>query len=617
MATYGSAVRRGLPRVPGGEPWPPAGDAPVPNGDGAGEAVPSLTVQTGSVAAASSAAVTESAPAPAAEPAETAASPSAGPETGGTSSVAGVASSVAGVASSEAGGASSEAGVGGRAIRRGLPRVPGGEPWPPASVVAAVAAPIAPAAAAPVAPVAAAPAAAPETAASTDEAPEARDLAVAAAAAQPSTVAPDGAKPLRRGLPRVAGGEPWPPAGLAPAARAATAGAPDAEGAVAAPVEASVAAPTPVETPAKPVEAPAKPETPVAASVVPAVPAAAVTPSGVPLSQPLPFTRTVWEGAAARTRPAPKPEPERIGPFTRVQWAGAVVVGGAGLLFAAALAVALVRFLLSTPWGMDFLAAYPGEYHLPEGAPAGFPAWLGWQHFFNVFLMVLIIRTGLQVRTEKRPSVFWSPRSNNRRKISLNLWFHQSLDILWLVNGVIFVVLLFLTGQWMRIVPTSWEVFPNAVSAGLQYVSLDWPTENGWVNYNALQQLAYFVTVFLAAPLAAITGVRMSGVWPKNATGLNKAYPVEWARAVHFPVMLYFVAFIAVHVFLVFATGALRNLNHMYAAQGSTDPDAYADNWTGFWFFAASLVVIAAAWIAARPLVLAPIARLFGKVSGR
>ena len=594
MATYGSAVRRGLPRVPGGEPWPPAGDAPVPNWDGWGEVVPSLSVQTGSVAAASSAAVTQSAPAPAAEPA---ASPSAGAETGGTSSVAGAASSVVG--------------GGERAIRRGLPRVPGGEPWPPASVVAAAAAPVAPAAAAPAAPVAAAPAAAPAAATPVDEAPEARDVAASAAAvAQPPAVAADGAKPLRRGLPRVAGGEPWPPAGLAPAARVATAGAADAEDAVAAPVEASVDTPKPVATPALP-------ETPVAASVVPAVPAAAVTPSGVPLSQPLPFTRTVWEGAAARTRPAPRVEPQRIGPFTKLQWAGAVVVGGAGLLFAAALAVALVRFLLSTPWGMDFLAAYPGEYHLPEGAPVGFPAWLGWQHFFNVFLMVLIIRTGLQVRTEKRPSVFWSPRSNNRRKISLNLWFHQSLDILWLVNGVIFVVLLFLTGQWMRIVPTSWEVFPNAVSAGLQYVSLDWPTENGWVNYNALQQLAYFVTVFLAAPLAAITGVRMSGVWPKNATGLNKAYPVEWARAVHFPVMLYFVAFIAVHVFLVFATGALRNLNHMYAAQGSTDPNAYADNWTGFWFFAASLVVIAAAWIAARPLVLAPIARLFGKVSGR
>jgi thiosulfate reductase cytochrome b subunit len=325
----------------------------------------------------------------------------------------------------------------------------------------------------------------------------------------------------------------------------------------------------------------------------------------------------VWPGRAATTRPAARAEPARIGPFTRGQWLGAVVVGGAGLLVAAAMAVALVRVLLSMPFGQDFLAAFPGEYHLPEGAPVGFPAWLGWQHFFNAFLMVLIIRTGLTIRTEKRPSVFWTPRRDPKGKTSLTIWFHQSLDVLWLVNGVVFVVLLFVTGQWMRIIPTSWEVFPNALSAALQYVSLDWPTENGWVNYNALQQLAYFATVFIAAPLAAITGYRMSGMWPKNNARLTAAYPVEWARRIHFPVMLYFVVFIVIHVVLVFATGALRNLNHMYAAQGSVDGVAYADNWTGFWLFLASLVVIAAAWVAARPLTLAPIARLFGTVSGR
>jgi hypothetical protein len=142
---------------------------------------------------------------------------------------------------------------------------------------------------------------------------------------------------------------------------------------------------------------------------------------------------------------------------------------------------------------------------------------------------------------------------------------------------------------------------PNALSAALQYVSLDWPTENGWVNYNALQQLAYFSTVFIAAPLAAITGFRMSGMWPKKNLKLSAAYPIEWARKVHFPVMLFFVVFIVIHVVLVLATGALRNLNHMYAAQGSVDPTAYADNWTGFWLFVVSLVVIAAAWVAARP----------------
>ncbi|MGX1703105.1 cytochrome b/b6 domain-containing protein [Microbacterium sp. NPDC055357] len=407
----------------------------------------------------------------------------------------------------------------------------------------------------------------------------------------------------------MAGGEPWPPA--------------------------DYTAVTSVEAPAVPAPETTAPET--TAPETTAAATEAQTPAPVPAgevavaasvrdtSTPLPFTRTVWQGAAGREFErqrrsgvvATAPEPERIGPFTRGQWVGAVLVAGAGLLFAAAMAVVAVRWLLSLEPLQDFLTTYPGEYHLPEGAPVGFPAWLGWQHFFNVFLIVLIIRSGLRVRTEKRPTAFWSPRTNSKRKISLTLWFHQSLDILWVLNGAIFIVLLFVTGQWMRIIPTSWDVFPNALSAILQYISLDWPTENGWVNYNSVQQLAYFTTVFLAAPLAIITGVRMSGIWPKDAKTLNRLYPVEWARAVHFPVMLYFVVFIAIHVFLVFATGALRNLNHMYAAQGSTDPSVYAENWAGFWFFVASMVVIAVAWVAARPLVLAPIARIFGKVSSR
>ncbi len=453
----------------------------------------------------------------------------------------------------------------GSTVRRGLPRTRGGLPWPaggdaPVAVASAVEEPVA------VAPVAA-PVSAPAAA------------AVAAAPVAPVAAAPAG--PVRRGLPRVKGGEPWPPAGFAAVAAAA----------------ASVA------------DAPASV---IAVADPPAAPVHDV-------STPLPFEPTAFPGAEAirwnaerrtRTVPVEAPEPARIGPFTKGQWAGVVVIGGAGLLFAAGMVVLFVRWLLSLPLMQDFTTTYPGEYHLPEGAPVGFPAWLGWQHFFNVFLMVLIIRTGLTVRREKRPTVFWSPRSNPARKISLTLWFHQSLDILWLVNGVVFVVLLFATGQWMRIVPTSWEVFPNAITAALKYLSLDWPTEDGWVNYNSLQQLAYFTTVFVAAPLAALTGVRMSGIWPKNAKRLSQAYPVEVARAVHFPVMLYFVLFIIVHVALVFATGALRNLNHMYGGSDQV-------NWTGFWIFVASLVVIAAVWIAARPLVLAPIASLFGKVSGR
>jgi thiosulfate reductase cytochrome b subunit len=273
------------------------------------------------------------------------------------------------------------------------------------------------------------------------------------------------------------------------------------------------------------------------------------------------------------------------------------------------------QWLRTLPEVQSFLTDYPGEVEPADGQPAGFPAWLAWQHFLNSLFLLLIIRTGWEVRTRQRPPAHWTRRNSGLirtkgkpTKISLDLWLHLSLDALWVLNGIVFYVLLFATGQWMRVVPTSLEHLPNAISAALQYASLTWPHENGWVNYNSLQLIAYFLTIFVAAPLAIITGLRMSGAWPKNAVKLNRAYPLELARTVHFPVMIYFVAFIFVHVVLVLTTGALRNLNHMYGLRDD-------DSWVGFWFFAASIVVMIIAWVAARPLFLRPIASLTGTVS--
>ncbi|MEB7447150.1 cytochrome b/b6 domain-containing protein [Arthrobacter koreensis] len=306
--------------------------------------------------------------------------------------------------------------------------------------------------------------------------------------------------------------------------------------------------------------------------------------------------------------------PTAVKPTARSRWTRLIWLIPASIA-ALALVVLAARWLRETSGGQEFLNMYPGHTDLPEGAPVGLPAWVGWQHFLNSLLLLLIVRSGWMIRTRQRPVGSWTRNNkglirtkNQPKRISLDLWFHLSLDVLWVLNGLVFYILLFATGQWMRLVPTSWGVFPNAASTALQYASLDWPTENGWVNYNSLQVLSYFSIVFIAAPLAILTGLRMSPSWPAQAKRLNKAFPIQAARALHFPVMVYFVLFIVVHVTLVLATGALRNLNHMYAASDGT-------GWTGFWFFAASLVVMVAAWVAARPLFLRPVAALTGKVS--
>ena len=171
------------------------------------------------------------------------------------------------------------------------------------------------------------------------------------------------------------------------------------------------------------------------------------------------------------------------------------------------------------------------------------------------------------------------------------------MDTLWLLNGVVFYVLLFTTGQWRHVVPTSWSVIPNAVSVGIQYLSLQWPVESGWVAYNSLQLIAYFVTIFTAAPLALLTGLGMSPALSTRFKPISRLFSIQVARSLHFLVLVWFLFFITVHVALVFTTGLLRNLNHIYAGRDATD-------WVGFAIFAASMVVVVVGWVAATPFTL-------------
>jgi len=166
-----------------------------------------------------------------------------------------------------------------------------------------------------------------------------------------------------------------------------------------------------------------------------------------------------------------------------------------------------------------------------------------------------------------------------------------------LLNGLVFYVLLFITPQWKRLVPTSWSVFPDALSTALQYLSLDWPRDNGWVAYNGLQLLAYFVTVFIAAPLALITGLGMSPALSTRFKRISRVLSIQTARSLHFLVFAWFVFFIVVHVSLVFTTGLLTNLNHIDVGRDD-------DSWLGFWVFVGWMIVVVVAWVAATPVTL-------------
>lgn len=300
-------------------------------------------------------------------------------------------------------------------------------------------------------------------------------------------------------------------------------------------------------------------------------------------------------------------------PAQRSKWFPLVWVIPVALVLMVA-AVLVARWMRELPEIQSFLGDYPGTTPLPDGTPVGFPVWANWSHFLNSFFLLFVIRTAFQLRSKKRPSAFWT-RDNTRWprtkgspvRIGLPTWVHLSFDALWVLNGIVFVALLFSTGQWMRLVPQSWDVIPNAVSAGIQYVSLVWPTESGWVNYNSLQLITYFITVFVAGPLAVLTGIRIAPGFAAKLKPLDRVFPRKIAVTIHVGVFFWFIGFTFVHVGLVLATGALRNLNHMYAANNG-------DGWIGAILWGASLVLMAITWFALKPSVLALIAERTGTV---
>lgn len=296
------------------------------------------------------------------------------------------------------------------------------------------------------------------------------------------------------------------------------------------------------------------------------------------------------------------------------------------------IAIAAAKGLRDTASVQDFIARNPGTIGSADavGHP-GLPIWVGVQHFVNLFLLIFIVRSGLQIFSD-HPRLYWTRHSTPgsdwfraqkpvpddplwtakkdsislpggiglpgiRHSIGLARWWHLGVDVLWLANGAVFYVLLFTTGQWRRVVPTSWSVIPNSLSVLIQYLSLQWPVDSGWVAYNSLQLIAYFVTIFIAAPLALLTGLGMSPALSTRFTTISTLLSIQVARSLHFLVMVWFLLFITVHVALVFTTGLLRNLNHIYAGRDATD-------WIGFAIFAASMAVVIVCWVAATPFTL-------------
>ena len=258
-------------------------------------------------------------------------------------------------------------------------------------------------------------------------------------------------------------------------------------------------------------------------------------------------------------------------------------------------AIAWIQFLL---FGLPSVSISP-PHALPD-EPHGFPAWIRLTHFVNFFFLMLLAGSGLSILMD-HPRLYWNrnciPKTewirftpievpfdrvwtakDDARYISplfalpgyrhtigmARSWHFLSLCV-FLLNGFIFVLLLFCTSQWKRLVPTSWTILPGAWDVFVNYATLHLPPEpDGIYSYNPLQQLAYFGVVFIMAPLSMLTGIAMSPAVVNRFPWYPKLFGGrQSARSIHFLLLIGYLVFVVIHVGLVILTGFLRNMNHI------------------------------------------------------
>ncbi|HQZ37820.1 MAG TPA: molybdopterin-dependent oxidoreductase [Vicinamibacterales bacterium] len=230
---------------------------------------------------------------------------------------------------------------------------------------------------------------------------------------------------------------------------------------------------------------------------------------------------------------------------------------------------------------------------MPPLADLGFPLGIRLTHAFDIVFVTLLIRSGIEIlgghpmlyfNDDCRPGSEWVRFTNKRMfrdqrwtaedekqpytpwlalpgrdNLGLGRFWHFVAVAGWLLTGLVYLLVLFTTGQWLRLVPTSWTIVPQAWEAALGYLSLHLPGPGH--PYNALQQLTYFAVVFLLAPLQIATGLAMSPAlagrfpWFPRLFGGRQA-----ARSLHFLGLMAFVAFTVHHVALVIAHGLPHGL---------------------------------------------------------
>lgn len=249
----------------------------------------------------------------------------------------------------------------------------------------------------------------------------------------------------------------------------------------------------------------------------------------------------------------------------------------------------------------------------------GFPLGVRLTHWFNFLFLTLLARSGLAILAA-HPKLYWNMHARpgsawlnllgrklptdrmwcstdeeaawpgwlvlpSGEGLGLGRYWHFLDAMFWLVTGVFYLLVLFTSPQWQRLVPTSWEIVPCALRTMLEYLKFGTPepTERAfcyaphYLPFNSLQQLTYFGFIFFLVPFQIATGLAQSPSilacfpWYGRLFGHRQG-----ARSLHFLGLISICGFFAVHLIMVFWHGFAKEMDKMVL--GIAEPEG---SWLG------------------------------------
>ncbi|WP_046300519.1 molybdopterin-dependent oxidoreductase [Mycobacterium sp. UM_Kg27] len=219
-----------------------------------------------------------------------------------------------------------------------------------------------------------------------------------------------------------------------------------------------------------------------------------------------------------------------------------------------------------------------------------FPAWLRIDHWLNVLFLTLLLRSGIEILST-HPKLYWHADSApgtewarftrktmptdrlydtldeeedyhplialpGHKELGMGRHWHFAAVIGWILVGVSYYILLFVTGQWHRYWPYSWSIFSEAWNDIVTYASFNLPPLLPGEPLDAIQKLTYAGVIFGLAPFQILTGAAQSPAIEARFPRYVRMFGGrQAARSLHFLGLAAFMVFIAIHLSMLFFWG--------------------------------------------------------------